>query len=101
MAQPSQQNAGEAELIDAITAASAFVGDEPASADTSFEDGGDDAEAYEDLSDEEETDEQIMARISRERVAPRTRSSYDSFIRKQARWAAANGFEKPTQWWEK
>ena len=48
-----QQNAGEAELIDAITAASAFVGDEPASADTSFEDGGDDAEAYEDLSDEE------------------------------------------------
>ena len=88
-----QQNAGEAELIDAITASSAFVGDEPPSADTSLDDGGDDAEAYEELSDEEETDDQIMARISRERVARRTRSSYDSFIRKQARWAAANGFE--------
>ena len=93
MMRSSQQNAGEAELIDAITAASAFVGDEPPSADTSLEDGGDDAEAYEELSDDEETDDQIMARISRERVARRTRSSYDSFIRKQARWAAANGFE--------
>ena len=81
MTQSSHQNVGEAELIDAITAASAFVGDEPASADTSLEDGGDDAEAYEELSDEEETEDQIMARISRERVARRTRSSYDSFIR--------------------
>ena len=49
MTQSSHQNAGEAELIDAITAASAFVGDEPASADTSLEDGGDDADPIEEF----------------------------------------------------
>ena len=85
-------NGGEADNNAAVSAA-AFVQDIPVSTDASLDDDGDDAEAYEELS-EEETEEEIMARVSRNRVAPRTRSAYDDFIRKQVRWAAANGFEE-------
>jgi hypothetical protein len=76
----------------AILGAAAFVQDIPAN-DTILEDDGDDAEACEELS-EDETEQEIMARVSRNRVAQRTRHIYDDFIRKQARWAAANGFEE-------
>jgi hypothetical protein len=90
--QQLHQNGGTADS-DAVVGAAAFVEDIPASTDACLDDDADDAEAYQELS-EEETEEEIMARVSRSRVAPRTRSAYDDFIRKQARWAAANGFEE-------
>jgi hypothetical protein len=90
--QQLHQNGREVESNAAVGAA-AFVQDMPASIDASLDDDSDDAEAYEELS-EEETEEDIMARVSRNRVAPRTRSAYDDFIRKQVQWAAANGFEE-------
>ena len=77
----------------AAVGVAAFVQDVPASCDASLEDDGDDAQAYEELS-EEETEQEVMARVSRGRVAQRTRTIYDDFIRKQVRWAAVNGFEE-------
>ena len=90
--QQVHQNGGQTD-INAAMGAAAFVQDIPASADGSLDDDGDDAEAYEELS-EEETEQDVISRVSRNRVAPRTRSAYDDFICKQARWAAANGFEQ-------